>query len=111
VERLALLVVAVVLLLPACGDNSGEQASSETTASVPLSAAAGETYERAYSECASTTLDRLAGKYHVQARVPLARAVGEAWAEQVGGGADAARAGEAGCRDALQSRPSPDEGA
>ncbi len=109
-QRLALFVVAVVLLLPACGDDSGEQASSETTASVPLSAAAGEAYERAYSECASTTLDRLAGKYHVQARDPLVRAVGEAWAKQVGGGADAVRAGEAGCRDALQTRPSPDEG-
>jgi hypothetical protein len=101
-----LLVLLTVSLLAGCG---GEESARESTPTPgPPSAEANEAYERAFSECASTPPDLLAGKYKaVRTREAIAKAVGAAWADQLGGGAEAARAGEAGCRDALEARPSP----
>ena len=103
--RLLLLPLAV-LLLSACG---GEGSAREPTPTPgPPSAEANAAYERAFSECASTAPSLLAGKYNaVKTREAIAKAVGAAWADELGGGAEAARAGEAGCRDALEARPSP----
>ena len=105
--RARLLPLALaVLLLGACG---GENSAREPTPTPgPPSVEATAAYERAFSECASTPPELLAGKYNaVRTREAIAKAVGIAWADQLGGGAEAARAGEAGCRDALEARPSP----
>lgn len=56
-------------------------------------------YERAFSECASYDIARLAGKYNVAVKSEenVAVAVGEGWARQFGAGQDAVADGRDGC--------------
>lgn len=56
-------------------------------------------YERAFSECASYDVGRLAGKYNVAVKSEenVALAVGEGWARQFGAGQDAVADGRDGC--------------
>lgn len=56
-------------------------------------------YERAFSECASYDVARLAGKYNVEVRTQenVAQAVGEGWARQFSAGQDAVADGRDGC--------------
>lgn len=56
-------------------------------------------YERAFSECASYDIARLAGKYNVAVKSEenVALAVGEGWARQFGAGQDAVADGRDGC--------------
>lgn len=56
-------------------------------------------FERAYSECASYDIPRLAGKYNVavQTKENVARAVAEGWARQFNAGQDALTDGRDGC--------------
>lgn len=56
-------------------------------------------YERAFSECASYDVGRLAGKYNVAVRSEenVAQAVGEGWARQFSAGQDAVADGRDGC--------------
>ena len=56
-------------------------------------------YERAFSECASYDVARLAGKYNVAVRneESVAQAVGEGWARQFNAGQDAVADGRDGC--------------
>lgn len=102
----AALAVPVLALLAGCGggDSSSDNAPGpDETTEVPQ---ANVIYERAYSECASTDLQALAGKY--QTKNPsvdvVARAVGESWSERFGGGDAGVRIGESGCRDGLDDR-------
>jgi hypothetical protein len=63
-----------------------------------------EVYDRSYSECASYSLERLAGKYRVERnRTQVAGAVGRNWAKFFGGGPDAARSGRGGCLDGMNA--------
>ena len=107
VQRGALAAVLAfalaVVFLAGCGGDSND--SSDTTPStVPPSA--NEIYERAYSECSSTALDALAGKYQtVTSSVDIvSQAVGEAWSSRFGGGAEGVEIGAGACRDGLNSR-------
>jgi hypothetical protein len=56
-------------------------------------------FERAFSECASYDVPRLAGKYNVAVETEenVARAVAEAWARQFDAGQDALVDGRDGC--------------
>lgn len=56
-------------------------------------------YERAFSECASYDVARLAGKYNVAVKSEenVALAVGEGWARQFSAGQDAVADGRDGC--------------
>ena len=56
-------------------------------------------FERAYSECASYDVARLAGKYNVavQTKENVAKAVAEGWARQFKAGQDALVDGRDGC--------------
>ena len=56
-------------------------------------------FERAFSECASYDIPRLAGKYNVavQTKENIAKAVAEAWARQFSAGQDALADGRDGC--------------
>ena len=56
-------------------------------------------FERAFSECASYDIARLAGKYNVavQTEENIAKAVAEAWARQFDAGQDALADGRDGC--------------
>jgi ABC-type glycerol-3-phosphate transport system substrate-binding protein len=103
---LAAVLALAVALLAGCG-SSGNTASSDTTAAPATSAVENTIYERAYSECSSTTLEGLAGKYQVAKPTVdnVAQAVGAAWADRFKGGEAGQQIGESGCRDGINSRP------
>jgi hypothetical protein len=101
---LGLLVLALVIL-PACGGggDSGDDDAGPPPLATPESVRVA-VWERSYSECASTSLKRLAFKYGVDPeRDQVTQAVGEAWAEQFNGFDDAVRSGRDGCRQGLDS--------
>jgi hypothetical protein len=104
VQRLAVLTVIALAvgLLVGCGSSK----KSSSTASTKTTAADNTIYERAYTECASTSLADLAGKYKVASTTPgnVAKAVGAAWSDRYGGGETGTKYGEAGCHDGLKSR-------
>jgi hypothetical protein len=98
-------VVFAALLPAACG--GGDGGDDKAGPPPPPSPQATAVYERAYTECASTSLDKLAGKYHVSAtRAAVVQAVGAGWADLLGGGQEAAQAGASGCGDGIDSRVS-----
>ena len=103
VQRLAVIAVIALAagLLAGCGGSKKSSTPPATT-----TAADNTIYERAYTECASTSLANLAGKYHVASTTPdnVAKAVGAGWSDRYGGGDTGTRYGEAGCRDGLKSR-------
>jgi hypothetical protein len=102
VQRLVFLVLIVLALVAGCG--SSKKSSSTPTATT--TAADNTIYERAYTECASTSLADLAGKYKVANTTPdnVAKAVGASWSDRYNGGDTGTRYGEAGCHDGLSSR-------
>ena len=102
---LALLLVLALALLAGCGDDSNN--SGENTTQSTMTPTENEIYERAYSECSSTDLDALAGKYQTATATVdiVAQAVGEAWSRRFGGGDDGVEIGAGACRDGLNSRP------
>jgi hypothetical protein len=104
VQRLALLVVIVLAAGLVAGCGSSKKSSSTPTATT--TAADNTIYERAYTECASTSLADLAGKYKVANTTPdnVAKAVGASWSDRYNGGDTGTRYGEAGCHDGLSSR-------
>jgi hypothetical protein len=64
-----------------------------------------EVYDRSYSECASYSLDRLAGKYRVdKTRDQVSLAVGHYWANFFDGRTDAVRSGRDGCLQGMDSK-------
>jgi ABC-type uncharacterized transport system auxiliary subunit len=104
VQRLA--VIAVIALVAGLLAGCGSSKKSDTTPPATTTAADNTIYERAYTECASTSLSLLAGKYHVASTTPdnVAKAVGAAWSDRYGGGDTGTRYGEAGCHDGFNSR-------
>jgi hypothetical protein len=106
VQRLLLVAVLVlaVALLAGCGS---KKSSSNTTFTGTTTAADNTIYERAYSECASTSLKELAGKYQVANPTAnaVSKAVGAAWSKRYHGGDTGTTIGESGCQDGISSRP------
>ena len=101
-----LVVIAVIALAAGLLAGCGSSKKSDTTPPATTTAADNTIYERAYSECASTSMANLAGKYHVASKTPdnVAKAVGAGWSDRYGGGDTGTRYGEAGCHDGLNSR-------
>lgn len=101
---LALLLALALALLAGCGGDSND--SSSTTPST-MTPAQNEIYERAYSECSSTDLNALAGKYQTASPTAdiVAQAVGESWSRRLGGGDEGVEIGAGACRDGINSRP------
>jgi outer membrane murein-binding lipoprotein Lpp len=104
VQRLTTLIACVVLatvLLAGCGS------SKKSSTTVATTAADNTIYERAYTECASTSLSELKGKYKVARPTidSISKAVGAAWSDRYQGGAEGTKIGESGCRDGYNSRP------
>jgi len=104
VQRLSLiaLVAVAVVLLAGCGSSK-----KNSTTTVATTAADNTIYERAYTECASTSLSELKGKYKVARPTidNISKAVGAAWSDRFQGGAEGTKIGESGCRDGYGSRP------
>jgi hypothetical protein len=89
-------------LLAGCGSDKGSSSDGTTT----ISEAANTAYERSYSDCASKQLVDLAHQYNTkQNKQAVAVAVGKYWANRTGGGAEAAKAGAAGCHDGYAFAP------
>ena len=105
-QRLALLafIVLAVALLAGCGSS---KSSDETTLTGATTAVDNTIYERAYTECASTKLSSLAGKYQVKNPTVdnVAKAVAASWSDRFNGGEQGTKIGESGCRDGISSRP------
>jgi hypothetical protein len=101
---LVLLLALALALLAGCGGDSND---SESTTPTALTPAQNEIYERAFSECSSTDLDGLAGKYQTASPTVdiVAQAVGEAWSNRFGGGDEGEEIGAGACRDGINSRP------
>jgi hypothetical protein len=103
----AVVLLACITLAAGCGEKEEKTASAPGTtaprAGTPPQANAA--YERAYSDCASFSVRRLAKQYKVAERpAAVARAVGDAWAKRLGGGQATASYGEAGCREGFKAR-------
>jgi hypothetical protein len=95
------------LLVPAACGGDGDADADQNATPPPASRQASTVYERAYSECSSTELDLLAGKYNVSPnRTAIAQAVGAAWVDTLGAGPSAVDAGVSGCRDGFDARVS-----
>jgi hypothetical protein len=103
----ATLLLVAVLAGAGCGNDSNGSGSGDGTTQIGTSADANAIYERAYSECSSTDLEALAGKYQVaQPTVDnVARAVGASWADKYNAGEDGQAVGESACRDGIETRP------
>ena len=101
---IAFLALAAVLLA-GCG---GKKTTSTTSSGPITSASDNAIYERAFSECSSTSMKDLAGKYHVATVTPdnVAQAVGAAWSDRFHGGSRGTAIGISGCHDGLAQRPS-----
>ena len=101
----AVLLVLALAALAGCGGDSNNS-SGDTTPST-MTPTENEIYERAYSECSSTDLSALAGKYQTATATVdiVAQAVGEAWANRFGGGDEGVEIGAGACKDGLNSRP------
>jgi len=98
---LALLVVAVAAL-GACGGGGDEPEDDGPAPLATPESIRTAIWERSFSECASTSLKRLALKYGVEPkRDEVTLAVGEAWSDRFSGADDAVRAGRDGCRQGL----------
>jgi hypothetical protein len=94
------LVLALLALAAGCGglggDDDGESASppAQTTSASVRTAV----FERAYSECATYPMVRLATKYGVDPKVdPVSRAVARFWTRQFNGGKDTIPTGVRAC--------------
>jgi hypothetical protein len=102
----SLLLVAAALA--GCGGSSDERSSSRPAATQPSPqerAAATAVFERAYSDCSTYTLKRLALKYHVGANFnEISAAVARDWAKRYHGTDYAVRTGRAACLQALRKR-------
>ena len=115
-RRLALVLGAalVVLMVGIFAGSSADDEPAGTTSGTTTQSARGEeplstlptpeniqtlVYERAFSECASYDVARLAGKYNVAVKSEenVALAVGEGWARQFSAGQDAVADGRDGC--------------
>ena len=117
-RRIALVLgagLAVLIIVIFAGSSSDEpEGSTSSDAATTESTPPGEeplstlptpenvqtlVYERAFSECASYDITRLAGKYNVAVKSEenVALAVGEGWARQFGAGQDAVADGRDGC--------------
>ena len=98
-----LTLLTVGLLAAGCGGDKGddfEPAPLATPKRIRLAV-----FERSYSECASYSLDRLAGKYKVDAnRDQVSIAVGRWWTKFFSGGNDAFRVGRDGCLQGMDSK-------
>ena len=107
-RRLAVVLVASAALVGGCGDDESENDAAPgttTTTTFRATKQANAAYERAFSDCSSHGVARLAAKYKVkQNRAAVAQAVGDAWAKYLGGGESTAAYGEAGCKEGFKSR-------
>ena len=103
-----LFVVGIALALAAgCGvdDEKAETADTKPTPAARPSPLANAAYERAYTECSSFTVRRLAAKYKTRPiRGNIAKAAGDYWAGQLGGDQSVAAYAEAGCKDGMRDR-------
>ena len=106
--RLPALCAALAFVLAGCAGGDEETETAAATVAAPTVSAdpAATTpeqvqiavFERAYSECASTSLELLAAKYKAQKnRIAVSEAVAAAWREVFGAGPDALEDGRAGC--------------
>ena len=101
------LLAAACVLLAGCGSSS-KKSSSTTASSAPVTSASDNAiYERAFTECSSTPIKQLAGKYHVATTTPanIAHAVGAGWSDRFHGGSKGTAIGTSGCHDGLAQRP------
>lgn len=101
VTSLCACLLATIALAGCSGDDdaapTGGETVAATTTATPESVQTA-VFERAYSECASTPLARLAAKYKAQRnRIAVSTAVAEAWRKQYDAGPDALEDGRAGC--------------
>ena len=105
-RRISAIAFASLALAAGCGGDDNETENGATTAAVGQTPPqANAAYERAYSECASFPLKRLAAELKVRAnRAVVARAMGDAWAKRLGGGQAVASYGEAGCKEGFKAR-------
>ena len=105
-RRLAVVLLASAALVGGCGEDDANDATpGTTTTAVEVTPQANAAYERGFSDCSSVTLKRLAAKYKVKQNVSaVAQAVGDAWANELGGGESTAAYGEAGCKEAFKTR-------
>jgi hypothetical protein len=102
--RTGVLALACAALLAGCGGGDDDATETQTTPSNVRNAV----FERAFSECGSETVDELAGKHNVSRNTAaVSTAVGQYWAEQYGGLADAVQEGKIACLQsfALESPP------
>lgn len=117
IRRLALVLGAALVVLIVgifAGSSADDDREGTTSGPTTTQSAQGEeplstlptpesvqtlVYERAFSECASYDIARLAGKYNVAVKSEenVALAVGEGWARQFGAGQDAVTDGRDGC--------------
>lgn len=96
-----LVIVAVVA---ACGGFGGDDETAAPPARTTSAEVRNVVWERAYSECASYPVFRLAARYKVDANVPaVSAAVGRFWTDQFKGGDDAIQTGVEGCRQGLKN--------
>jgi hypothetical protein len=103
---LSLLLISVAVA--GCGGSGDEKSSSQPASTQPSPrerAAATAVFERAYSECSTYTLKRLALKYHVGANFnEISAAVARDWAKRYHGTDYAVRTGREACLQALRKR-------
>ena len=93
------------MLVGGCGGDDENEDATPGTTRVQITPRANAAYERAFSDCSSNGLDRLAAKYKVKQNISaVAQAVGDAWAEELGGGDSTAAYGEAGCKEGFKTR-------
>ncbi len=109
VIRSSTLAVLVAALAVGCSTGDSEPTAATTTAAAPAPTPANvklAVFERAYSECASTELERLAAKYKVaeKTRPGVATAVGLAWIDIFKAGPDALPDGRSGCLQGFEDR-------
>ena len=116
-RRIALVLgagLAVLIIVIFAGSSADEPEGSTSSGAATTESTPGEeplstlptpenvqtlVYERAFSECGSYDVERLAGKYNVAVKSEenVALAVGEGWARQFGAGQDAVADGRDGC--------------
>jgi hypothetical protein len=96
------LLLCLAALAAGCGGLGGDDSESEATEATPAQTTSSTVrtaiYERAYSECATYPMSRLAKRYQVEPKIDLVTlAVARFWTRQFKGGQDALAVGERAC--------------
>ena len=107
--RVVAILVAVGALAGCAGgsDDDGNGAAETTATQTAVGTTPQDVrvmvFERSYSECATSSLQELGGKYRAKPQPrPVALAVARAWVENLRAGPDAIPSGRDGCLQALR---------